>query len=306
MANTTKGYPYPIDTDSADVPSDVQLLAEAVDASPGIASLTQTQIDALSAGMKWAGRVVWNQTTNKLQRSDGSSFVDLVLTSDSRLTDARTPSAHASSHGSAGSDPITIAQSQVTDLSSALAAKAPTASPTFTGTVTMTGATVKGAGLDFVKAQSFSAVSSVIVSGAFATDWENYRVILDMRTCAVSGGVNAQMRSGGTTVTSGYRGQRFYAQGTTLTGSTSGTGSFDLGYINTTYPDFAPFQFEVMAPFLAIPTKVFSANLEDTGAARTYNQFAMNLNTSGSYTDLVLNFPGSSTGNVLIYGYRKA
>lgn len=77
MANTTKGYPYPIDTDSADVPSDVQLLAEAVDASPGIASLTQTQIDALSAGMKWAGRVVWNQTTNKLQQSNGSSWSNI-------------------------------------------------------------------------------------------------------------------------------------------------------------------------------------------------------------------------------------
>lgn len=77
MANTTKGYPYPEDTDSADVPSDVQLLAEAVDTSPGITSLTQAQIDALSAGMKWAGRVVWNQTTQTLQRSNGSTFTDV-------------------------------------------------------------------------------------------------------------------------------------------------------------------------------------------------------------------------------------
>lgn len=77
MANTTKGFPYPVDTDAADVPSDVQLLAEAVDAAPGIASLTQAQIDALSAAQKWAGRVVWNQTTNRLQQSNGSTFSDL-------------------------------------------------------------------------------------------------------------------------------------------------------------------------------------------------------------------------------------
>lgn len=77
MANTTKGFPYPIDTDAADVPSDVQLLAEAVDAAPGIASLTQAQIDALSAVQKWAGRVVWNQTANRLQQSNGSTFSDL-------------------------------------------------------------------------------------------------------------------------------------------------------------------------------------------------------------------------------------
>lgn len=77
MANTTKGFPYPIDSDEADVPSDVQLLAEAVDTSPGIASLTQSQIDALPAGQKWAGRVVWNQTANRLQQSSGSTFSDL-------------------------------------------------------------------------------------------------------------------------------------------------------------------------------------------------------------------------------------
>lgn len=48
----------------------------------------------------------------------------LVLTDDARLTDARTPTAHAASHGSAGSDPITVAESQVTGLSGTLAAKA--------------------------------------------------------------------------------------------------------------------------------------------------------------------------------------
>lgn len=57
-----------------------------------------------------------------------------VVDSDSRLTDARTPTAHAASHTAGGSDEITVAQSQVTNLSTDLAAKAPLASPTFTGT----------------------------------------------------------------------------------------------------------------------------------------------------------------------------
>lgn len=43
---------------------------------------------------------------------------------DSRLSDARTPTAHAASHGSGGSDPVTLAQSQVTGLTAALAGKA--------------------------------------------------------------------------------------------------------------------------------------------------------------------------------------
>lgn len=42
-----------------------------------------------------------------------ANTANLVLTNDSRLSDARTPAAHASSHASAGSDPVTIAASQV-------------------------------------------------------------------------------------------------------------------------------------------------------------------------------------------------
>jgi hypothetical protein len=47
-----------------------------------------------------------------------------VITTDSRLSDARTPTAHASTHASVGSDPVTLAQSQVTNLTTDLAGKA--------------------------------------------------------------------------------------------------------------------------------------------------------------------------------------
>jgi hypothetical protein len=60
-----------------------------------------------------------------------------VITTDSRLSDARTPLAHAASHGSAGSDPVTLAQSQITNLVSDLSAKAPKDSPVFTTKVTL-------------------------------------------------------------------------------------------------------------------------------------------------------------------------
>jgi hypothetical protein len=45
--------------------------------------------------------------------------------SDASVTNSRTPTAHAASHASAGSDPITVAQSQVTNLGTDLAAKVP-------------------------------------------------------------------------------------------------------------------------------------------------------------------------------------
>lgn len=66
-----------------------------------------------------------------------SNTSNLVYTNDSRLTDSRTPNSHASSHGSTGSDALTLSQSQITNLTIDLAAKAPISSPTFTGTVTV-------------------------------------------------------------------------------------------------------------------------------------------------------------------------
>lgn len=46
-----------------------------------------------------------------------------VVDADARLTNARTPTAHASTHASVGSDPVTLAQSQVTNLVTDLAGK---------------------------------------------------------------------------------------------------------------------------------------------------------------------------------------
>jgi hypothetical protein len=88
----------------------------------------------------------------------GVSYLDLT-----NVPSTFAPSTHATSHGSAGSDAITIAQSQVTNLTTALsgkassththpqsditnlttalAAKAPVNNPTFTGTITGTPST---------------------------------------------------------------------------------------------------------------------------------------------------------------------
>jgi len=57
-----------------------------------------------------------------------------VITTDSRLSDARTPTAHASTHAAAGSDAITISESQVTNLTTDLAGKAATNQTFFIGT----------------------------------------------------------------------------------------------------------------------------------------------------------------------------
>lgn len=54
-----------------------------------------------------------------------ANTANLVLTNDSRLSDARTPTAHAASHASGGGDPVTLAESQITNLVTDLGNKQP-------------------------------------------------------------------------------------------------------------------------------------------------------------------------------------
>ncbi|MFI5687925.1 hypothetical protein [Streptomyces sp. NPDC051636] len=70
----------------------------------------------------------------------GTTAGTVAAGNDSRLSDARTPTAHAATHGSGGSDPVTVVQSQVTGLTAALGGKADLAGATFTGGVTVSGA----------------------------------------------------------------------------------------------------------------------------------------------------------------------
>lgn len=58
----------------------------------------------------------------------GTGAANVILGNDSRLADARTPTAHKTSHQSGGSDELTLAQSQVTNLTTDLAGKLAAAS----------------------------------------------------------------------------------------------------------------------------------------------------------------------------------
>lgn len=78
-------------------------------------------------------------------KDSGTSAGQLILGNDARLTDARTPTAHAASHASGGTDALTLAQSQITGLTAALTAKADDAATTtaLTGKQSLTGHTAE-------------------------------------------------------------------------------------------------------------------------------------------------------------------
>jgi carbon monoxide dehydrogenase subunit G len=73
-AETTKGFPYPVDADPNDVPADIQTLAEFLDTIPGISIFTTAQRDALAGGDLWNGRVIYNTTTARLEYYNGAQW----------------------------------------------------------------------------------------------------------------------------------------------------------------------------------------------------------------------------------------
>ena len=93
-------------------------------ASAGVAGVVPSS--GLTAAMVAAANVDGAAGTASL-RTLGTGAQQAAAGNDARLSDTRTPTAHASTHAAAGADPVTVAESQVTGLVSDLAAKEATA-----------------------------------------------------------------------------------------------------------------------------------------------------------------------------------
>lgn len=119
----------PVESSSGTVQSPAVL---SVNGETGVVTLDAADVGAVptsrqviaGAGLSGGGTLAADRT---LSVSFGTTATTVCVGNDARLSDARTPTAHAASHGSGGSDQITIAQSQVTGLTVDLAAKASTA-----------------------------------------------------------------------------------------------------------------------------------------------------------------------------------
>ena len=95
-----------------------------------------------------------------------SAHGGIVASTDPRLSDARPPTAHASSHAAVGSDPLTLSQGQITGLVSDLAAKAPIASPAFSGVPTAPTAIITDSSTRLATTAFVAAALAALVNSA--------------------------------------------------------------------------------------------------------------------------------------------
>ena len=171
--------------------------------------------------------------------------------------------------------------------------------PTFSSGDVLTAAEMNAVGLWLVKSQTVgTAVSSVTVTGAFSTDYDNYLIVDSGGTSSVDGAYGIKL---GATAT-GYYYAFIYAS--FLGGAVSNAAGNNL-----TFFDYAGGSstrnglLEVNAPFLTVPTEMRSRVRYGT----VYGSNVGQVTGSTSYTAFTLT-PASGTmtgGTIRVYGYRK-
>jgi len=157
-------------------------------------------------------------------------------------------------------------------------------------------------GTTLIKSQTVgTGVTSVVVTNAFSTDYENYLVTYNGATNTGGEVLRIQL---GATVT-GYYGNLIYAN--FASGAVSSVG--DNNIANWTHcsggvNNFTNLQATIMRPFAAAATSI-SAPYQDGANAGHKSGW---LNNSTSYTGFTLIVGGGFTitgGTLVVYGYRR-
>ena len=173
--------------------------------------------------------------------------------------------------------------------------------PNATGTVALT----SDPGLILIKTQTIgSAVSSVTVTDAFSSTYDNYKIILSGGVASASTSIILQL---GSSTTGYYAGLIFLTYSTSsVTGAgTNNGGSFVYAGVGTANSLAA--SIELLNPFNTKTTGITSQYIENgsPGSGGTYNGFH---NSATSYTAFTLS-SGVSTmtgGTIRVYGYRNS
>ena len=163
------------------------------------------------------------------------------------------------------------------------------------------------AGLVFVKSQTVgTGVSSVQVTSAFSTDYDNYKIIYTGGVASASADLRLSLGASAT----GYYGGLIYNRPNNLTPSGVANNNntfwqYGAGLSSTTN---VVVSFELYQPFLALRTGLFTQVIHIDGAGAALGTFVGFHDVATSYTSFTIT-PSAGTltgGTITVYGYRKA
>ena len=176
--------------------------------------------------------------------------------------------------------------------------------PVFSSGEVLTAANMNQVGLWLVKSQAVgTGVSSVTVTDAFTSEFENYLVTLSGGTVSVSNAdIAVQLRTGSTTSATGYYSSLIYWSGAAINtfNLDNSTQWLNAGGGATTS---ARMRCEVSGPFLAQPTGFFAVTPRNDirGTSSGFHS------PSTSYNSIVVTPNGATLtgGTIRVYGYRN-
>ena len=174
--------------------------------------------------------------------------------------------------------------------------------PTFNSGDVLTAAEMNAVGLWLVKTQTIgTAVSSVTVTGAFSTDYENYLITVSGGSNNISGSaLNLKL---GATVT-GYYYSLSYTIYNNTPAATSGSNVGAWDYVGSGQTNGLNAVIELNSPFLSKGTSIRTSIANGTFYAGNNAGY---LNNSTSYTSFILSTAtGTMTGGTIrVYGLRN-
>jgi len=200
----------------------------------------------------------------------------------------------------------------LSDLDTGLAAKAPSANPTFTGTValptttTLNGVTLSASGLTYITSATASAAATLSVNNCFTSTYDTYLVMWDGLGSADAYMSMRLRASASDNTAANYNSQILTYQGTTvgtarLTGQTTWTSMAGNTTANT-----SAFIATLFRPALAVPTSVKSSTTYNTSGG--WGADSILAHTASTAFDGFTLYPasGTITGIVRVYGYKNS
>ena len=178
--------------------------------------------------------------------------------------------------------------------------------PSFASGDVLNASDMNAVGLWLVKTQTIgTGVTTVTVSGAFSSTYDNYRIVVNIDSIN-TGGPYATLQLGSTTTGYyyGMAGAVFSTAAASLLSTNNGANWNRLGPVNTTGSSFVV---DLLNPNRALRTVIYS-NYADFNTAGSGGNGSGFLNDTTQYTAFTLGLTTAATmtgGNIRVYGYRN-